>query len=142
MLDLMNQKVAMIKDMNKNLYTQMKSPYLEAFFKLLDRNQWSDLFSYWDQSQPTTPKIDVMDFFALIFRFLPLNELVECLRDFEVNGIRDGRLEVLIVTGLNTPIVFPVLQNFIDRTSDLQTAAYIAAYAINIQQASGLVAAR
>jgi len=42
------QKVVMIKEMNMNLHTQMKSPYFEAFFKLIDKNQWSDLFSYWE----------------------------------------------------------------------------------------------
>lgn len=73
-----------------------------------------------------------MDLFALMFRFLPLDELAQYLREFEQAGINGGRLEVLIVTGLNTPSVFRVLQNYVDRTADLQTAAYISAYAINV----------
>lgn len=73
-----------------------------------------------------------MDFLAIMFRFLPLDKLVEYLNQFEEIGVRDGRLEILIVTGLNSPLVFAVLQNYVDRTADLQTAAYIAAYAINI----------
>ena len=129
----MNQKVTMIKEINKNLHTQMKSPYVEAFFKLIDKNQWSELFTYWDQSQPAPPKIDVMDFLALMFRFRPSSVLLDDLQEFEATGMREGRLEVLLVIGLNSPEVFRLLQNYVDRTADVQTAAYIAAYAINVQ---------
>lgn len=117
-MESMNQKVAMIKLMNKNLHTQMKSPYIEAFFKLIEANT-SELFTYWDQSQPTSPKIDVMDFFTLMFRFVPLPELLGHLKEFEETGLREGRLEVLLVTGLNSPTTFSLLQNYVDRTGDL-----------------------
>ena len=54
-------------------------------------------------------------------------------------GIRQGNLEVIPLIGLNSPNIFYLLQFYVDKTSDLQTAAYVSAYAINVQRISGLV---
>jgi hypothetical protein len=47
-------------------------------------------------------------------------------------GIENGKLEIIPIIGLNSLKIFPLLQFYVDRTQDIQTAAYISAYAINI----------
>ena len=65
-------------------------------------------------------------------RFLKTKDLVQKLNEIITFGITNGNLEVLMILGLNSQQVFPILQYYVDRTSDIQTAAYIAAYAINV----------
>jgi hypothetical protein len=69
-------------------------------------------------------------------------ELLKLISQIIENGIENGNLEIICLIGLNSSQVFPLLQYYVDKTSDIQTAAYIASYAINIQQISGLVPKR
>jgi|TARA_B110000285_G_C14751748_1_gene435500 WD repeat-containing protein mio len=65
-------------------------------------------------------------------RFLKTKELVTKCNEIVSYGIMNGNLEVIMLTGLNSQQIFPLLQYYVDRTSDIQTAAYISAYAINV----------
>lgn len=69
---------------------------------------------------------------------MPLKELTNKLDELVEIGVMQGRLEIIALVGLNSPLIFPLLQSYVDRTADVQTAAYISAYAINVQQVSGL----
>jgi hypothetical protein len=83
-----------------------------------------------------------MDFLTLMCRFLPINELKTKIEEMINYGIVNGNLEVIGLIGMNSEKVFPLIQFYVDKTSDLQTAAYISAYAINVQQMTGLVPKR
>jgi hypothetical protein len=102
----------------------MKNPYFETFFKLFDKSQWSSLFD--------SPKIDMMDHLVIMCRFLGTNELISKIEEMINAGVANGNLEIIALIGLNSEKLFPLLQHFVDKTSDLQTAAYISAYAINV----------
>jgi len=75
-------------------------------------------------------------------RFLPINELKTKIEEMISYGIVNGNLEVIGLIGMNSEKVYPLIQFYVDKTSDLQTAAYISAYAINVQQMTGLVPKR
>ena len=83
-----------------------------------------------------------MDFLTLMCRFLPINELKTKIEEMISYGIVNGNLEVIGLIGMNSEKVYPLIQFYVDKTSDLQTAAYISAYAINVQQMTGLVPKR
>lgn len=83
-----------------------------------------------------------MDFLTLMCRFLPINELKTKIEEMISYGIVNGNLEVIGLIGMNSEKVYPLIQFYVDKTSDLQTAAYISAYAINVQQITGLVPKR
>jgi hypothetical protein len=115
----------MVKDINKNMHFQMKNPYFEIFFKILENKEIID--------SNGCNGIYILDLIAILCRFLDFNELLETLQNLVNSGIRTGNLEVLPLIGLNSPEkVFVLLQMYVDNTSDIQTAAYIAAYAINV----------
>jgi hypothetical protein len=83
-----------------------------------------------------------MDHLAIMCRFLGSNELISKIDEIISYGIMSGNLEIISLIGLNSDKLFPLLQIFVDKTSDLQTAAYIASYAVNVQQITGLVPKR
>ena len=129
----------MVQDMNRNMHLQMKNPYFETFFKLIDKDQWPSLL---DAQNNQCSQINFLDYVTILCRFLNTKELVQKFNDMIRTGIMNGNLEIIALIGLNSPQLFPLLQYYVDRTSDIQTAAYISAYAINIQQISGLVPKR
>jgi len=45
-------------------------------------------------------------------------------------GIEEGNLEVISLVGLRAFCVPQILQSYVDRTGDIQTAAYIASYVL------------
>jgi methylaspartate ammonia-lyase len=83
-----------------------------------------------------------MDYITIMCRFLGTDELMAKIEDLISYGITNGNLEIIALIGLNSEQVFPLLQFYVDKTSDLQTAAYISAYAINVQQMTGMVVKR
>lgn len=52
-------------------------------------------------------------------RFLKTKDLVQKLNEIITFGITNGNLEVLMILGLNSQQVFPILQYYVDRTSDI-----------------------
>ena len=103
----------------------MNNIYLKAFFKLLDTHNWKNLFT--EESA-----LDLFDMMTLAFRFLPVGDLKPFVNNLIAQGTVNGRLETILLTGLDSKLLFPLLQSYVDRTSDLQTAAYISTYAINV----------
>ena len=114
--NLVNQKVLMVQDMNKNMHLQMKNPYFETFFKLIDKNQRSSLF---DHKNNQSSKINFLDYITIMCRFLDTKELEKRFNDMIKTGIVNGNLEVIALIGLNSPSLFPLLQYYVDRTSDI-----------------------
>jgi hypothetical protein len=63
-------------------------------------------------------------------RTLNLKELIDKLQQVIQKGIEEGSLEVITLLGLRSPLVPAVLQNYVDSTGDIQTAAFIACYSL------------
>ena len=72
--------------------------------------------------------INLFDFVTLACKFLNERDLMQVLQDKIEKDIAEGNLEVLALIGLKSNRAVQLLQNFVDKTSDLQTAAYVASY--------------
>jgi len=106
----------MVQDMNKNMHLQMKNPYFETFFKLIDRNQWQSLF---DNKNSQSSQINFLDYVTILCRFLKTKELMQKFDHMIKAGIVNGNLEIITLIGLNSKQLFPLLQFYVDRTSDI-----------------------
>ena len=45
-------------------------------------------------------------------------------------GLEEGHLEIIPLIGLGSPFIPQIIQKYIDNTGDIQTAAYVASYAL------------
>jgi hypothetical protein len=77
---------------------------------------------------------------AILVRYLSPNDLIDKLKELVHTGISEGNLEVISLIGLRSPYVGYVLQKYVDKSGDIQTAAYIASYAFAIQHSSANIA--
>lgn len=59
----------------------MQSPYLHAYFRLIDRYNWKKFFELKE------PNIDPFDYLSLMFRFLSRADLIERLEATIRQGI-------------------------------------------------------
>ena len=116
---LVNQKVTMMQDMNRNMHLQMKNPYFEMFFKIIDKSQWLSIFDVQQYYSGNSQQINFFDFITVMCRFLKTKDLRNKFNEIISYGVVNGNLEVLTLIGLNSPQVFPVLQYYVDRTSDI-----------------------
>ena len=106
---LVNQKVTMMQDMNRNMHLQMKNPYFEMFFKIIDKSQWQSIFDVQQYYSGNSQQINFFDFITLMCRFLKTKDLRTKFNEIISYGVVNGNLEVLTLIGLNSPQVFPVL---------------------------------
>ncbi|KAI9908639.1 hypothetical protein PsorP6_016417 [Peronosclerospora sorghi] len=102
------------------------------------RRQWGsvDGLVAWGASKPASAgayavilndeTLPLSDRLAFACRFLQADELLAFVAQYEAESLECGRLEGLIVTGLNTDGV-RLLQAYLDRTGDIQTLALLAA---------------
>lgn len=74
-------------------------------------------------------KIDFMDKIAAFCRFLPRDALKQAIFKYINQGIEEGNIETLILTGFG-PRCHEVLQSYVDAYSDFQTPALIACHYI------------
>ena len=56
----------------------MKNPYFETFFKLIDKNQWQNLFD--NQNNQMSP-INFLDYVTILCRFMNTKKLVQKFKD-------------------------------------------------------------
>ncbi|CEG39299.1 Uncharacterized conserved protein, contains WD40 repeats [Plasmopara halstedii] len=70
--------------------------------------------------------LPLSDRLAFACRYLPSNELVTFLTRHEDESVQFGRLEGILVTGVNQNGI-RILQTYLDRTGDVQTLAILAA---------------
>ena len=72
--------------------------------------------------------INLFDYITICCKYLDENQLKQVLEDKIRSDIDKGNLQVFTLIGLKSEQGPRVLQNFIDKTGDLQTAAYASAY--------------
>lgn len=123
------EKLKQLRELNNSVSTKVLNPYLSLFYKLMIDNAY-------DQDAKAKMLIDfskkhvinLFDFVAICCRFLDSAQLKLVLEAKANSDIEDGNLQVLALIGLTSPKAPRVIQAFIDRTGDVQTAAYAAAY--------------
>lgn len=103
----------------RKLASEMSIPYLRAIFAYIADGSWLDVLD--DSSLPLTERL------GIALRFLPSKELNRYLTRLTDQAIKGGDLEGIILTGL-TPRLVDLLQCYVDKTADVQTASLIAAF--------------
>ncbi|CCE88896.1 Piso0_001686 [Millerozyma farinosa CBS 7064] len=106
------------KDQCRKMASELDNPYLRAIFAFIADNDWWDVLD--EHSLPLRERLGVA------LRFLSDKDLNVYLNRVAENVIAKGELEGLILTGI-TPQGMDLLQSYVDRTSDVQTASLIAA---------------
>lgn len=108
------------KDQCRKMASELDDPYLRAIFAFIADDDWWDVLD--EHSLPLRERIGVA------VRFLPDRDLTVYLNRIGDTVVQRGELEGLILTGI-TPRGIDLLQSFVDRTSDIQTAALLSSFA-------------
>lgn len=109
------------KDQCRKLALELDNPYLRGIFAFIADNEWWDVLD--EHALPLRERI------GIALRFLSDKDLNIYLKRVADNVVARGELEGLILTGL-TPRGIDLLQSYVDRTSDVQTAALVAQFAV------------
>ncbi|KAI5959965.1 hypothetical protein CANMA_004065 [Candida margitis] len=108
------------KDQCRKMASELDDPYLRAIFAFIADDDWWDVLD--EHSLPLRERIGVA------IRFLPDRDLSVYLNRIGDTVVQRGELEGLILTGI-APRGIDLLQSYVDRTSDVQTAALLSAFA-------------
>ncbi|KAG7194158.1 uncharacterized protein KQ657_004866 [Scheffersomyces spartinae] len=108
------------KDQCRKMASDLDDPYLRAIFAFIADNDWWDVLD--EHSLPLRERL------GIALRFLSDKDLTVYLRRVAETVVTKGELEGLILTGI-TPRGVTLLLSYVDRTSDIQTAALIGAFA-------------
>jgi len=107
------------KDQCRSMASELDDPYLRAIFAFIADNDWWDVLD--ESSLPLRERVGVA------LRCLTDKDLTIYLNKIAQKYITKGELEGLILTGI-TPRGIDLLQSYVDRTSDVQTAALITSF--------------
>lgn len=105
----------------RKLASDLGNPYLRAIFAFIADGSWTDVLD--ESSLPLVERL------GIALRFLPDDELSSFLTRVTARTIRNGDLEGIMLTGI-TPRAVDLLQSYVDKTSDVQTAALITAFGV------------
>ena len=97
----------------------LENPYLRAIFTYISDNDWYEIIN--------DPSISIRERLGIALRFLNDKDLTVFLSQMKNTVVSQGQLEGLVFTGI-TPLGFDLLENYMNKTSDVQTAACIAIY--------------
>lgn len=107
------------KDECRRLAAELDNPYLRATFAFVADANWWDVLD--ESALPLRERL------GIALRFLRDDELDVYLARLLGDVIRRGQVEGLIVTGL-APCGIDLLQSFVDRTADCQSACLLACH--------------
>lgn len=109
------------KDQCRRMALEMDNPYLRAIFAFVADSDWSDVLD--EHLLPLRERLGVA------LRYLSDRDLAIYLNRIADHVVARGELEGLVLTGV-TPRGIDLLQNYVNRTSDVQTAALISLFAV------------
>ncbi|KAL6452836.1 SEA4 SEH-associated protein 4 [Candida maltosa Xu316] len=108
------------KDQCRKMALELDDPYLRAIFAFIADDDWWDVL---DESA-----LSLRERLGVALCFLSDKDLDVYLNRIADTVVNRGELEGLILTGI-TPRGIDLLQSYVDRTTDVQTAALIASFA-------------
>lgn len=103
----------------RRLASELDNAYFRAIFAYIADGDWLDVLA--EGSLPLKERLGVA------LRFLPDNDLTSYLNRLGDQAVSRGELEGIILTGI-TPRAVDLLQSYVDRTGDIQTAALLTSY--------------
>lgn len=103
----------------RKMSAELEDPYLRVIFAFIADDDWWDILY--------EPAISLRERLGVALRFLNDIDLSRFLELTSSAVIENGELEGLILTGI-TPSGIDLLQSYVDKTSDVQTAALISLF--------------
>lgn len=107
------------RDHSERLIVRLQDPYFRAMLTQLTSKDWSEVLE--EEALPLRERL------AIAFQFLEDRALSLYLHRTAERAFSKGDIEGLIITGL-TSDGMDILQNYVDRTGDIQTAAILSSY--------------
>lgn len=104
----------------ERLIVRVQDPYFRAMLTQMISKDWSEVLD--EEALPLRERL------AIAFQFLEDKALSQYLHRTAEGACASGDIEGLIITGL-TPSGMDILQTYVDRTGDVQTAAILSSYA-------------
>ncbi|KAG6333717.1 hypothetical protein ID866_5370 [Astraeus odoratus] len=108
-----------LREHSERLIVRLQDPYFRAMLTQLTSRDWSEVLE--EEALPLRERL------AIAFQFLEDKALSLYLHRTVERVFTRGDIEGLIITGL-TPSGMDILQNYVDRTGDVQTAAILSSY--------------
>lgn len=112
-------KSSEMRELSERLIVRLLDPYVRAMLTQLTSKDWSDVLE--EEALPLHERL------AIAFQFLEDKALSSYLHRTVEHLSSRGIIEGLIITGL-TPDGMDILQNYVDHTGDVQTAAILSSY--------------
>lgn len=119
-------KIKFIQNFSEK-HVLMKSPYFKGLLSFLGTGDKIGVRAGKD-GLLDQPEIDYFDKICYLIRFYSSAALRSKIVEIIEKGVKAGSLEVLVFMGLGHKKAPMLVQNFLDRSSDLQTAAFVASY--------------
>ncbi|KAK6534206.1 hypothetical protein TWF281_005539 [Arthrobotrys megalospora] len=110
------------KDLCREMATHMDDPYSRAIFAYVSNGDWQDVLD-------GSTGLPIRERLGIALRFLEDDELSTYIDDFTTMVIRDGEPEGILLTGV-TEKAIDLLQVYVNKTGDVQTAALVASFAV------------
>ena len=109
------------RELCRDMAVELDDPYLRAIFAYVSNGDWKDVLD--DVGLPIRERLGVA------LRWLRDEELTNYLEDLTHKVVGDGDLDGIVVTGISEKAV-SLLQVYVNRTGDVQTAALVACFAV------------
>ncbi|RPA99780.1 hypothetical protein L873DRAFT_1767099 [Choiromyces venosus 120613-1] len=109
------------KDLCRDMAVELDDPYLRSIFAYVSNGDWKDVLD--DLGLPIRERL------GIALRWLKDSELTNYLADLTLKLVADGDLDGIVVTGV-TEQAINLLQVYINRTGDVQTAALVSAFTV------------
>jgi hypothetical protein len=107
------------RDQCRRFASELDDPYLRAIFAFIADGSWLDVLD-----EGSLPLIERL---GIALRFLADDELTTYLKRLTDRAVAHGDLEGILLTGI-TPQLVPLLQSYIDKTCDVQTASLVVSF--------------
>ncbi|KAH7928941.1 hypothetical protein BV22DRAFT_1030156 [Leucogyrophana mollusca] len=105
-----------LTEYSERLMVRLQDPYFRAMLAQLTSKDWSEVLE--EEALPLRERL------AIALQFLGDTALTSYLRRISDRCSTRGDIEGIVVTGL-TPPGIDIIQNYVDRTGDVQTAAIL-----------------
>ncbi|KAG5640585.1 hypothetical protein DXG03_008004 [Asterophora parasitica] len=109
-----------LREHYERLIVRLQDPYLRAMLTHLALNDWSEVLQ--EESLPFRERL------AIAFLFLDDKAISSYLHRCLNRALSQGDIDGIIVPGLSGKSGLDILQGYVDRTGDIQTAAILGSY--------------
>ncbi|EPQ56887.1 hypothetical protein GLOTRDRAFT_115046 [Gloeophyllum trabeum ATCC 11539] len=114
-----SSRSAELREHTEHMIVRLQDPYFRAMLTLLTLRDWSEVLE--EEALPLRERL------VVAFQFLDDKALSSYLRRTVDRAITHGDIEGIVITGL-TKSGMEILQNYVDSTGDVQTAAILSSY--------------